>query len=72
MVRLDVLVDTKECVNLYVDSCGEMNAKTTHDITAMTAEEYSDLKSVQNEVASVPVVESKTVARQDRVRHEER
>ena len=46
MVGMDVSVDTMDCVCLDVDICGEMNATTTHDIVAMTAEEYKDLKNV--------------------------
>ena len=59
---LDVQVDTMDCVYLDVDTCGEMNATTVHEIIAMTAEEYSNLKNVKPKVGEHPAVESKPVA----------
>ena len=48
-----VSVDTMDCAYLNVDICGEMKATTTHEIIAMTAEEYSDLKNIKTEVESI-------------------
>ena len=45
--------DTLDCVYLDVDMCGEMNAKTAHEIIAMTFEEHSDLKNIKTEVESM-------------------
>ena len=49
---LEVSVDTMDFVYQDVHICGEMHATTTHDIIAMTAEEYSDLE-VKTEVESI-------------------
>ena len=42
-----------DCAYLNVDICGEMKATTTHEIIAMTSEEYSDLKNIKTEVESI-------------------
>ena len=47
---LDVSVDTMDSVYLDVGICGAMNATTTHEIIAMTVEEFSDPKNVKTEV----------------------
>ena len=50
---MDVSVVTMDCVYLGVDTCGEMNATNTHDIIAMTIEEFPNLKNVKTEVESI-------------------
>ena len=53
MGGLDVSADTMDFVYLDVDTCGGMNAKTTHEIIAMTAGEDSDLKHVKTEIENI-------------------
>ena len=43
---LDVSADTTDCMYLDVGMCREMDSTTTHEITAMTSQDYSDLKNV--------------------------
>ena len=62
---LDVPADTVGHVCLSVDVCGEMNATMLPDITAMTAE-------CQDRSGDQLPVESKLVAKQDRVRDEDK
>ena len=60
---LDVSVDTLDCVYLDVVVCGDIDAKTTHEIIAMTAEELLAPAECHHRGRELSAVESKPVAR---------
>ena len=72
MGGLDGSADTLDCVYMDAGICVEVSATTTHEVIAMTAEEYLDLKNVRTDVERESSRGSKLVAKQDRVLHEKR